>query len=66
MKEEVKKAINLLEKEVQTNYVKHLISNPGMASGYNEEMYLRNDTWNRKRNAKAKRALIVLKDILYF
>ena len=55
-----------LEEEIRTNFVLKLIHNPGNNRGYNEEEYMKNDTWNRKRNARAKRALLVLIDVLTY
>ena len=64
--QEIKNAIALLKKEAQTNFIAHLIHNPGNVHGYNEEAYLKNDAWNRKRNKAAKRAICILEDVLSF
>lgn len=66
MTPKTKDALSVINAAVQTRYVTSLMSNPGHVNGYNEEVYLKNDAFNRKEYLKALRAIKTLAELLYF
>lgn len=65
-KQKIEKSLAFLKEAVQTKFVYHLMNNPGHNNGYNEEQYLKNHEWNSRRNRAAKRALLIITDVLSF